>query len=243
MPSGLQPSGQDGESYVGRLEDGTRVAVKRVAIGSPEDSERMLEYLRRLAEYANPFLVPVRGAQYWEGALWVISELDDGLPLGGLMARFSLTTSHVVAMGFGILSGLAALQQVGLSHGDLHAGNVHVSRDGRVRLSDYALHPRFRPGSGRVGWPDPRADLVAAGKLLCAALGIPAERGQEELSPAERSAPALVAALRVMAEGRAGRYAGSALGLFEEASGTRARSGAWQQAAKACRMARNPRSL
>lgn len=223
VPADLRPVGDSDRTYVGRLQDGTMVAVKRVPSVSAEEAHRMLEYLRRLADYANPFLVPIRGAQYREGALWVISEFDDGLSLRDLMDRGSLTVSQVVAIGMGLLGGLSALQQVGLSHGDLHSGNVHVARDGRVRLGDYALRPRFRPGVSRVGWPDPKADLMAAGTLLCAALGLPLERGDEELSAVERSAPALAAALRVMSEGRGGRYAGSALGLFEEASGHRAR--------------------
>lgn len=210
-------------SYLGRLPDGKQVVVRRVPVGSSDEADRMLEYLHRLAAYANPFLVPIRGAEYRDRALWVMSDFDDGVSLADLMARSRLSTSDVVAIGISVLSGLAALQQVGLSHGRLSAGNVSVSRDGRVRLAGYALQPRFRPGSSRIGWPDPRADLVACGRLLCSALGVPLERTGPELSDAERSAPALAAALRVMAEGRSGRYAGSALGLFEEASGTRAR--------------------
>jgi hypothetical protein len=183
----------------------------------------MLDYLQRVASYGNPTLVPIVGAEHREGAVWVMSELDDGLPLSELMARSQLTTSLVVAIGLDVLGGLQALQQLGLSHGDLQAGSVRVSPQGRARLADYALRPRFRPDSGRLGWPDPRVDLTAVGGLLCAALGVAPRSVGTELYQAERSAPALVAAVRVMAEGGAGRFAGAALGLFEEASGTRAR--------------------
>ncbi len=183
----------------------------------------MLEYLERLASYGNPTLVPILGAEYRAGALWVMSELDDGLSLAELMSRSSLSPSQVISVGLDVLTGLQALQQLGLSHGNLHAGNVHVSRRGRARLGDYALRPRFRPGSSRLGWPDPRVDLAAAGALLCGALGVAPRSEGAELNQAERSVPALVAAVRVMAEGGAGRFAGAALGLFEEASGSRAR--------------------
>jgi hypothetical protein len=152
-----------------------------------------------------------------------MSELDDGLSLAELMSRSPLSPSQVISVGLDVLTGLQALQQLGLSHGNLHPGNVHVSRRGRARLGDYALRPRFRPGSSRLGWPDPRADLAAAGALLCGALGVAPRSEGAELSQAERSVPALVAAVRVMAEGGAGRFAGAALGLFEEASGGRAR--------------------
>jgi hypothetical protein len=134
-----------------------------------------------------------------------------------------------VAIGLDLLSGLQALQELGVSHGNLHGGNVHVTPEGRVQLGDYGLRPRFRSDSTRLGWPDPRIDLIAAGLLLCSALGIPARPEASVLSQPERSAPALVAAVRVMAEGGAGRFAGSALGLFEEASGNRARPVQLQQ--------------
>ena len=111
----------------------------------------MLEYLERLASFGNPTLVPILGAEYRDDALWVMSELDEGLPLSELMSRSARSPSHVVSLGLDILAGLQALQQLGLSHGNLHAGNVHVSRQGRARLGDYALRPRFRPDSSRLG--------------------------------------------------------------------------------------------
>ena len=221
LPTDLRPLG--GRAYAGRLDDGSEVAVKAVTVGSREEAGRMVEYLRRLAAYRHPNLVPIRGAEFREGRLWVISELDQGLPLQQLLRGTALPPSHVVAIGLDILNALQTLQQLGLSHGDLHPGNVHISPQGRARLGDYALRPRFRPDSPRLGWPDPRVDLTAAGSLFCAALGVAAQPGGRELEPAERVAPALVAAVRVMAEGGAGRFAGAALGLFEEAAGTRAR--------------------
>jgi hypothetical protein len=223
LPPNLQPLGSSGRAYSGRLDDGSLVAVKPVPVDSPEGAGRMLDYLKRLAGYASPFLVPVRGAEYRDGAVWVMSEMGAGVPLRDLMSRWPLSASQVVTIGLDLLAALQALQQFGLSHGNLHSGNVHVTPEGRVQLSDYALRPRFRPDSPRVGWPDPRIDLVSAGLLLCSALGIKAKSEGPELSQAERSVPALVAAVRVMAEGGAGRFAGSALGLFEEASGNRAR--------------------
>src|SRR3984893_1322083 len=219
----LRPLGSSVRAYSGRLQDGSLVAVKPVPVDSAEGAGRMLDYLKRLAGYASPFLVPVRGAEYRDGGVWVMSEMGAGVPLRDLMSRWPLSASQVVTIGLDLLAALQALQQFGLSHGSLHSGNVHVTPEGRVQLSDYALRPRFRPDSPRVGWADPRIDLVSAGLLLCSALGIKAKPEGPELSQAERSVPALVAAVRVMAEGGAGRFAGSALGLFEEASGNRAR--------------------
>jgi len=224
VPTDLRLLGGSQRTFSGHLNSGAAVAVKAVPVSSREEAERMLEYLQRLAGYGNPTLVPILGAEYRGGALFVMSELDDGLPLGRLMSRSSLSPSQVVSIGLDVLTGLQALQQLGLSHGNLHAGNVHVSRRGRARLGDYALRPRFRPDSARLGWPDPRVDLVAAGALLSKALGVAPHSQGSDLSQAERSVPALVAAVRVMAEGGAGRFAGAALGLFEEASGSRART-------------------
>src|SRR5712664_217950 len=77
----------------------------------------------RLASYGNPTLVAILGAEHRAGALLVMSELDDGLPLGELMSRSSLSPSQVISVGLDVLTGLQALQQLGLSHGNLHAGN------------------------------------------------------------------------------------------------------------------------
>jgi len=218
LPHDVEPIGDQG-SLRGRLSDGSRVVARTVAVPSGEEARLLVEHLRRVARLADPHLVPVRGAVVEGDAVWVISDLDGGVPLDELLRSRPPSPPLAAAIGIDVLAGLAALQRAGLAHGALHAGNVHLGRDGRSRLGDYALRPRFRPGAERLGWGDPRNDVMAAGILLCAALGIPPAPDGQALRDAERTMPALVATARALAAGRGGRNASGALGAVRAAAG------------------------
>src|SRR5262249_29949901 len=148
-----------------------------------------------LAGVRDPRLVPVLGAAPDGDAIWALSELDAGAPARVLRGAAGLTPALATAVAFEALAGLGALHRAGLAPGALDDGCVLVAPDGRVRLVDAAL---------REGYPG--RDVAAAGALLCTMLEVPEQPG-DELSAAERAAPALVATARAMA---AGRYAGAA---------------------------------
>jgi hypothetical protein len=218
VPSLLAPLAQrDGiHTFKARLDDGTNVAVRRIAMADPAAGARMVEHLRRVGDLSDPYLVPIRGAQFDGHHLWVISELDDGAPLSRLLDLFKLSPAQAAAIGIAILGGVAALQRSGLSHGALSANNVLVARDGRVRLANYALKPRLRPGSATIGWPDPKADLVNAGALLLSALDIQSDGPGGRV---DNSVPALAVIARALASGSMGRDAAAAMAMVKDAAG------------------------
>jgi eukaryotic-like serine/threonine-protein kinase len=207
LPHDLEPL-SGGPSLRGRLSDGREVAARVIPTGSGGESARLLRHLRRLGSLDDPRLVPVVGAVAEPGAVWALSELDPGVSLRSLLERGPLPAPRAASVGIEALNGLATLHAAGLAHGALHPDNVHVATDGRVRLGDYAL----RPGA------DPRADLRAAGALLCAALGVP-ERPGGEPSDAERAAPALVATARALAAGEGPRSAVAGVAELRAATG------------------------
>ncbi|HEY7199877.1 MAG TPA: hypothetical protein VIC57_06690 [Candidatus Dormibacteraeota bacterium] len=192
LPHDLEQLSEAGETLGGRLSDGRRVAARMVLAGSSDEKRRLVERLRRAAVLTDSHLVPVLGAAAEQNAIWALSELDSGVPVRELRSAGPLSPALAVSVAVGALAGLAALHRAELAHGSLDEGSVRVAADGRVRLAGAAI------AAG-----DARGDLTALGALLCAALDVP-ERPDDELRPAERSMPALVATARTMAAGRYG---------------------------------------
>jgi hypothetical protein len=157
-----------GTTQSGRLEDGTVIAAKRLeacAVMPP------LEQLARLGPSAERALVPIHGIVSEGGHRWVVSELAAGVSLKILLERGRMAPMCAVAVAMGLLDAVAALHQVGLRHGSIHPGNVHIGPDGSVRLSDYCLAPRDGQTDARL-WA---ADIQAVGILLCAMLRLPVD--------------------------------------------------------------------
>jgi hypothetical protein len=160
-----------GTTWRADLADGSAVAIKRLATRGRNTSAR-LERLQRAAQLRNPNLLELLAIFREEGRFWVASRLDDGVPLSRLLRRGRLRAAFTVAVGMGVLSALTSLHQVGLSHGAIHAQNIHVGRDGTVRLGDYGLSS---PPSGQSPAARRAADVRAVGTLLCSLLGVPAD--------------------------------------------------------------------
>lgn len=219
LPHDLEPLSEPGGSLRGRLSDGRDVVARVVSIRSGEEGGRLVADLRRVAGLGGDRLVPVLGAAQEPEAVWTIFELDAGQPLRTLLEPGALPVPLAAAAGIEILAGLAVLHEAGLTHGALHAGNVHVARDGHVRLGDYAVRGRRWAAEDREGSGGRRRDVTAAGALLCLALGVPERPDIGELRDAERTAPALVAAARALATGGGGRSAPAALATVRSAAG------------------------
>lgn len=150
MPEMLERKGRGriGETWVARLDDGTPVAAKRIVAADETARDLLLEATMRLAGLRHPSLIPVRGACVNGLTVWVVSEFDDGISLRRLLQVARLAPDQAAAVAFSLLSGLKALHEGGVWHGALHAGNVHVSSDGRVRVGDAGLSAG--PGGAEV---------------------------------------------------------------------------------------------
>jgi hypothetical protein len=137
-----------------------------------------------------------------DGQRWVLSELAAGVSLKILLERGPMAPMCAVAVAMGVLDAVAALHQVGLRHGSIHAGNVHIGPDGSVRLSDYCLAPRDGQTDSRL-WA---ADIQAVGALLCAMLRLPvdgdAARQRQRTSKIAQSPLGLLASRMARAPGK-----------------------------------------
>lgn len=179
----------------------------------------MLAHVRRLSTLSHPNLLPILGARIEGDRLWVYSEYDDGQSLAALLARTALTAPQSVAIGIAVVAGLEALQRGGFAHGSLDTTTVQVASYGQVRLSDYGMRP-LAVGDKASTWPDPRRDVSAAGRVICAALGIDPERGADGgPSVVERTLPGLAATALTIASGSAGRSAATAAMMLSDGAG------------------------
>ena len=131
--AGFLGRGQLGDTWLGRTATGAAVAAKRLRTGVGIDE---VEALRRLCGIREPELLTVLGVELHDARVWMLGELGDGVTLRRLLAVAVLSPVQWVTVARSVLAGLAALHRRGLIHGAVHAGNVHVSGDGRVRLGD-----------------------------------------------------------------------------------------------------------
>jgi serine/threonine protein kinase len=150
------------------MPDGTAVAVKRLTT-TGRDQDAQLDRLQGLGDLRNANLLDVLTVFQEDGHLWVASRLDDGVRLSQLLELGRLPPACAVAVGIAVLDALTSLHQVGVCHGAVHGRNVHVGRDGTVRLGDYAL--AVEPGGVSTAVLR-AADVRAAGALLASSLGV-----------------------------------------------------------------------
>jgi hypothetical protein len=168
--------GRLGATWVAR----GRHAAKRMALPDGRTSGDVLRDARELTQLRDPALLPIEEVRCDGRDAWVFSELDPGVPLRRLLAVTVLTPRQAAAVIQSAFHGLDALHVAGLAHGQLHANNVHVSTDGRIRLGDWGLR---RLVSGARIEREQHADLIELATLLRRMVGegrrMPAWRSPE----------------------------------------------------------------
>ncbi|MFI6035941.1 serine/threonine protein kinase [Streptomyces sp. NPDC051315] len=113
-----------------------------------------------------------------EGALWIVTEWIDGLPLGQLLEqKGAFSPTRAAAIGLEVLDVLEAAHGEGITHGELSPGQVFVRARGPVVVTGFGLAgatlaPRLAapayasPEQARDERIGPAADLWALGALL-----------------------------------------------------------------------------
>ncbi|WP_406434077.1 serine/threonine protein kinase [Streptomyces sp. NBC_00631] len=146
----LSPLGEGGMGTVWRARDevlGRDVAVKevRAPAGLPgSDVERMYARLEReawaAARIANRNVVTVYDVAMEGGRPWVVMELIPGVSLADVLeAEGPMSPQRAAGVGAEVLSALRAAHAAGVLHRDVKPGNVLLSNDGRVVLTDFGI--------------------------------------------------------------------------------------------------------
>ena len=157
-----------GTTYSARLDGAALVAAKRLTRGAALPP---VQKLARLGPSSAQALVSYREAFSEAGERWVLSDRAAGESLKTVLERGRLAPMCAVVVAMDVLEAVAALHQVDLWHGTLHAGNVHLGTDGSVRLGDYCLAAAEDQTPAKLR----AADMQAVGVLLCAMLRLPLE--------------------------------------------------------------------
>ncbi|MFE6404887.1 serine/threonine-protein kinase [Streptomyces alboflavus] len=175
---------------------GREVAVKevRAPAGLPaSEVERLYTRLEREAwaaariPYRN--VVTVYDVATEEGRPWIVMELVPGLSLSDVLeAEGPMTPQRAAHIGAEVLGALRAAHDAGVLHRDVKPGNVLLSNDGRVVLTDFGIamvegssaltmtgevvgSPEFLAPERALGRrPGPESDLWSLGVLLYAAV-------------------------------------------------------------------------
>ncbi|MCX4232537.1 serine/threonine-protein kinase [Streptomyces ortus] len=195
----LSPLGEGGMGTVWRARDEVlhrEVAVKEVRApgGLPgPDVERMYARLEReawaAARVSNRNVVTVYDVAMEDGRPWIVMELIRGIALSdALDAEGPLPPQRTAHIGAEVLAALRAAHEAGVLHRDVKPGNVLLSNDGRIVLTDFGIatvegssaltmtgevigSPEFLAPERALGrTPGPESDLWSLGVLLYAAV-------------------------------------------------------------------------
>jgi eukaryotic-like serine/threonine-protein kinase len=141
--------GRGGWGRVWRARDrllGRDVAVKEVTV--PEElaadrgtaEERVLREARAAARIPHPGAVTVYDVVRHEGTTYIIMELLRGRSLSEVVAEEGpLPPGRAAEIGRDVLATLRAAHDQGIVHRDVKPGNVMITDDDRVRLTDFGI--------------------------------------------------------------------------------------------------------
>ncbi|WP_181861044.1 protein kinase domain-containing protein [Streptomyces diacarni] len=161
---GVLGSGRTGTVYLGRdtARRGTRKRIAAVRAVRPELlRDRQLRALVRQETHrgadavGSPFVAEALGCELDSEQPWLAGAFAPGLPLSALVTSYGpLPEMSIRALGGGLARALTALHAAGTGHGDLHAGNVVLTRDG----------PRVVDQGAALGRPAAFADGTGHGE-------------------------------------------------------------------------------
>ncbi|MGE5828038.1 MAG: serine/threonine-protein kinase [Micromonosporaceae bacterium] len=112
--------------------------------------ERTMREARAAGRLSHPNVVRVYDVVEAEGRPWIVMEYLPSRSLYQLIKRRGpLPPREVAKIGVGVLAALTAAHRAGVLHRDVKPGNVLITEDGRVVLTDFGL-ATFEGGDGAV---------------------------------------------------------------------------------------------
>lgn len=121
------------------------VALKLLHAGprGGEDAERrsarLLREAKALARLQHPHVVAVHDVGTFDGDVFLATEFVEGAPFKSWLLVEKPPTAEILRVMIAAGEGLAAAHRAGLIHRDVKPGNLHVGKDGRVRVLDFGL--------------------------------------------------------------------------------------------------------
>ncbi|WP_245966888.1 serine/threonine-protein kinase [Sphaerisporangium album] len=143
--------GQGGMGTVWRAADELlrqEVAIKEVLLPPELDADARAELRERTLREAraaarlrsHPSIVTVHDVVLEDGQPWIVMELVRGRSLDKIVhAEGPLPPRRVAAIGLAVLDALGAAHAAGILHRDVKPGNVLITDEGRVLLTDFGI--------------------------------------------------------------------------------------------------------
>jgi serine/threonine-protein kinase len=200
-----EPLGSGGAGHVWRAVDlvlERQVAVKLLradAVGDPEARARFRAEARNASRLSHPCVAQVY--DYCDDGCpevpFLVMELVDGPSLAELLAAGPLDPGRAMDLIARVAAGLHAAHSAGLVHRDIKPGNLLITRDGQVKVTDFGIArmaqdaaltsadilvgtPGYLAPERAAGGPaTPASDLYSLGMVGYECLtGVPPFRGQ-----------------------------------------------------------------
>jgi serine/threonine-protein kinase len=158
---------------------GKQVALK-IPHNQKEDFTRLIAEPKLLASLTHPNIVQILTVDKAENIFFMVMEYVDGLSLAQLMQESTLTLREVVDVVSQILSAVQYAHDKNVIHRDLKPGNILLTSDRKVKISDFGTATMTQAGKGPgiggtlyymakeqvLGHPVPASDIYSVGVVL-----------------------------------------------------------------------------
>ncbi len=173
-----------------RSEDGSTVALKKLVLPGHLDAHEEEEFVRRFKTEAkaaqtlnHPGIVKALDCGLDEGTLYIAYELIEGVTIEeAIKSDSSFSSEEVADIIMQIADALDYAHREGVVHRDLSPGNIFLTSDGKVRITDFGVagftsRATITPGDDSIvgtpgymapeqitgGETDPKSDIFALG--------------------------------------------------------------------------------
>lgn len=141
----LRHIGTGGMGHIHAAEDLNLQREVALKVATRADG-RTLDEARALAALNHPNVVTIYELESHEGSAYIVMELLRGGTLREVLAARRPTVDEVRAWAADALAGLEAAHAVGVLHLDLKPDNLFVTQSGALKLLDFGVARRWRPG-------------------------------------------------------------------------------------------------
>jgi serine/threonine-protein kinase len=102
--------------------------------------ERFRREAQAAANLSHPNIVPVFDWGEDDGAYFIVMEFVDGRPLSAVLRESPpLEPVHIATIGASVAAALAFAHRHGVVHRDVKPGNVLITTDGEVKVTDFGI--------------------------------------------------------------------------------------------------------
>jgi beta-lactam-binding protein with PASTA domain/tRNA A-37 threonylcarbamoyl transferase component Bud32 len=102
--------------------------------------ERFRREAQAAANLSHPNIVPVYDWGEDDGSYFIVMEFIDGRPLSAVLRDSDpLTPSQIALIGANVAAALAFAHRHGVIHRDVKPGNVLITQDGNVKVTDFGI--------------------------------------------------------------------------------------------------------